>query len=193
MFLKRLNKLWQLSRDRIRRELGVLLFDSKVEELIGSVADLEHVVIIRWDAKWGDAIVSSLMYEPLRRAYPDIKITVVTSATLLGYFENYLDVDQVIEVSGRPTYEQLKSLAKQLGEVDLLIHLNKHLKMKDLYLLYKAQARWVAGLDDDIGRVNLKLGKVTQGQHFSEKLVYLLQCLGIEVENPKYQVHLMLS
>lgn len=191
MRLNRLNKLWQLTRDRIRRSLGILLFDSKVEELICPADDLQHVVVIRWDAKWGDAIVTSFMYESLRKTYPDVKITVVTSATALSdYFGNYLDVNQVIEVSGRPTYRQLKKLARQLGEVDLLIHFNKHLKMKDLYLLYKVQAKRVAGLDDEIGRVNLKLGKVTQDQHFSQKFVYLLQCLGIKVENPKYQVPL---
>ena len=190
MLLKRVNKLWQLARDRIRRKLGVFLFDSKVDDARYSAGDLQHLVFIRWDAKWGDAIVSSLMIKPLRKAYPDIKITIVTSATLSGYFEDYLDVDQVLVVSGRPTYRQLNSLAQKLKPVDLLIHFNMHMKMKDLYLLNKVQAKWVAGLDDDIGRVNLKLGKLTHGLHFSEKLVYLLQCLGIKEEHPKYHVPL---
>jgi hypothetical protein len=59
----------------------------------------------------------------------------------------------------------------------LLRQPNMHMKMKDLYLLNKVRARQVAGLDDDIGRVNLKLGKQTQGLHFAQKLVYLLRCL----------------
>ncbi|SMG66875.1 LOS biosynthesis enzyme LBGB [methanotrophic bacterial endosymbiont of Bathymodiolus sp.] len=188
MLFKGVNKSWQLARDRIRRNLGVLLFDHKVAPVICPIADLQHVVFIRWDAKWGDAIVSSLMIAPLRKAYPDIKITIVTSAALADYFENYLNVDQVIVVQRKPTYRQLSALAQKLKPVDLLIHFNMHMKMKDLYLLNKVRARQVAGLDDDIGRVNLKLGKQTQGLHFAQKLVYLLRCLGIEVENPEYHV-----
>lgn len=188
MLVKRLNKYWQLTRDRVRRELGVLLFDRKLEKVICPIGNLQHIVFIRWDAKWGDAIISSLMLEPLRKTYPDIKITIVTSGTLTDYFENYLDVDQVIEISFRPTYRRLKQLANQLGSVDLLIHFNRHMKMKDLYLLYKVQAKTVAGLDDGVGRVNLKLGQATQGLHFSQKLVYLLQCFDIKVESSKYQV-----
>ena len=190
MLLKRLNKYWQLTRDRVRRELGVLLFDCKLDKATCPIRNLQHIVFIRWDAKWGDAIISSLMIEPLRKTYPDIKITIVTSDTLADYFESYLDVDQVIEIPSRPTYRLLKQLANQLGSVDLLIHFNRHMKMKDLYLLYKVQAKTVAGLDDGVGRVNLKLGEVTQGLHFSQKLVYLLQCFGIKAESPKYQVPL---
>lgn len=190
MLLKRVNKSWQLARDRIRRKLGVFLFDRKIDDVICPATDLQHVVFIRWDAKWGDAIVSSLMIKPLRKAYPGIKITIVTSVAMSGYFADYLDVDQVLEISRRPTYRQLNSLAQQLRPVDLLIHFNMHMKMKDLYLLNKVQAKRVAGLDDDIGRVNLKLGKLTHGLHFSEKLVYLLQCLGIKEEHPKYHVPL---
>jgi ADP-heptose:LPS heptosyltransferase len=190
MLLQRLNKLWQLSRDRVRRNLGVLLFDSKVEKVKCPIKDLQHVVFIRWDSKWGDAIVSSLMIEPLRKANPDIKISIVSSAALSGYFESYLDVDQVIEVPSKPSYAWLKLLANQLGTVDLLIHFTMHMKMKDLYLLYKVQAKIVAGLDDEVGRVNLKLGKLTQGRHFSQKLVILLHCLGVKEEKPQYQVPL---
>jgi len=190
MLLKQLNKSWQLGRDSTRRKLGVLLFDSKVAYVSYPTVDLQHVVFIRWDAKWGDAIVSSLMIEPLRRACPDIKITIVTKADLAGYFEDDLEADQVLEVPDKRTYKQLNALAQQLGAVDLLVHFNMHFKMKDLYLLYKVQAKRVAGLDDDIGQVNLKLGKVTQGLHFSQKFVYLLQSLGIKVENPQYHVPL---
>ncbi len=190
MLLKRLNKQWQLTRDKVRRKLGVLLFDAKVEKAICPITDLQHIVFIRWDAKWGDAIVSSVMIGPLRQAYPGIKLTVVTSATLSGYFKNYLDVDQVIEVLAKPSYGQLKHLANQLGTVDLLIHFNLHMKMKDLYLLYKVQAKTVAGLDDKVGRVNLKLGKLTQQQHFSQKFVMLLRCLGVKEDRPNYQVPL---
>ncbi len=188
MLLKRLNKIWQLTRDRIRRNFGVMLFDYQVEDAICPATDLKHVVFIRWDAKWGDAIISSLMISPLRNAYPEIKITIVSSPTLSDYFKNYLKVDKVIEVSSNPTYRQLNTLAQQLDSVDLLIHFNRHMKMKDLFLLYKVQAKQVAGLDDKIGRVNLKLGKLTQDLHFSQKFVYLLDCLGIKVDAAEYHV-----
>jgi hypothetical protein len=70
MLFKGVNKSWQLARDRIRRNLGVLLFDHKVAPVICPIADLQHVVFIRWDAKWGDAIVSSLMIAPLGLGCP---------------------------------------------------------------------------------------------------------------------------
>ncbi len=190
MFLKRLNKQWQSVRDQVRRNLGLLLFDRKVESAICPLKDLQHVVFIRWDSKWGDAVVSSLMIEPLRLAYPDIKITVVSSATLSGYFDNYLNVDRVIITSAKSNYRQIKKLAIKLGSVDLLIHFKMNMKMKDLYLLHKVQAKAVAGLDDEVGRVNLKLGKAAQNQHFSQKFVFLLQCLDIKNIRPSYQIPL---
>jgi len=46
----------QHARDRIRRYLGIKLFD-RVN--INSKPDNGPVVIIRWDAKLGDSIISS--------------------------------------------------------------------------------------------------------------------------------------
>ena len=185
----KIKHLLRFSRDWVRRIFGILLFDTALEPATLPISNLKHIVFIRWDAKWGDAIVSSFVFEHLRKTYPEIKISVVTSVAMSDYFRNYVDVNQVIEIPKRPSYKRLKILAEQLGVVDLLVHFS-FMKMKDLYFLSKVQAMNVAGLDDEIQRVNIKLGRDTQGKHFAQKFVVLLEHLGIEAMTPKYQVPL---
>jgi ADP-heptose:LPS heptosyltransferase len=170
--------LLRFSRDWVRRIFGILLFDIALEPATLPISNLKHIVFIRWDAKWGDAIISSFVFEHLRKTYPEVKISVVTSVAMSDYFRNYVDVNK-----------RLKILAEQLGVVDLLVHFS-FMKMKDLYFLSKVQALNVAGLDDEIQRVNIKLGRDTQGKHFAQKFVVLLEYLGIEAVTPKYQVPL---
>jgi len=176
-------------KDSIRREIGIFLFDTKVESSHFPGSNLQHIVFIRWDAKWGDAIISSFVFDHLRKTYPDIKISVVTSIMMSDFFHNYVDIDQVIEIPSRPSYKQLKTLAKQLGTVDLLVHFS-FMKMKDLYFLSQVQAKNIAGLDDAIQRVNIKLGQTTQHKHFSQKFVTLLERIGVTTITPKYCIPL---
>lgn len=169
----------QLARDIWRRKLGFFLFDRAAEKF-ELKDDIKRIVLVRWDAKWGDSIVSSFVFREWRKAYPGIKIDVITTPNMSGLFKDYFSADHVYEVKKRPSYGELKILSSEIGHVDLLVHLSKALKMKDLYFMSKVQANFIAGLDDQVKLVNLKLGRITKNKHFSDKYKMLLEHTGVQ-------------
>lgn len=179
----------QLQRDILRRKLGQLLFDRKrpapLHERKGKI------VLLRWDAKLGDAIVSSWVAREIKRASPEREVWIVTTAAMAPLFRDHFGMDKVIEVPKRPGYGQLKRLAHSLGEVECLVHFGKMLKMKDIYFISQVRADWVAGMDDALQAVNLKLGKASSGMHFSDKFALLLQRLGVSNPDQQYIVPTM--
>lgn len=183
--LKKWTSLLQLARDIWRRKLGLLLFDRQGQSFELN-SPLKRIVLVRWDAKWGDSIVSSFVFREWKRAYPGVKIDVITTPNMSMLFNKYFGADHVYEIRKRPSYRELKSLAIEVGETDLLVHLSKALKMKDLYFMSKVKSRTIAGLDDAVGLVNLKMGRVTEGQHFYDKFRILLEKTGVDVKSSSY-------
>ncbi|HEH9413605.1 TPA: glycosyltransferase family 9 protein [Aeromonas salmonicida] len=166
----------QLLRDRIRRKIGIFLFDKQV--LPGLHGEINHILVIRWDAKLGDSFVSSFFFRELKKL-PNKVITVITTPSLEVLYKNDFGVDHVIAVDKRPDYKTLRRIASSIDHVDLAVHLTEGMKMKDLYFLYKLSPTNIASLDDNVARVNIKLSDTTRGMLFQEKYTYLLNMLGL--------------
>lgn len=176
----------QLARDVLRRQLGRWLFD----RARSCPADdgSGKVVLLRWDAKLGDAIVSSWVAREIRRAQPEREVWVVTTRVMVPLFRDHLGADRVIEVPKRPAYSELKALAHSLGRVGYLVHLGKSLKMKDIYFLNKVDACHIAGMDDALASIDIKLGERTAGRHFADKFAALLDSMGIHDPDTRYVI-----
>ncbi len=165
----------QLLRDRVRRALGILLFDKKTP--LGIQGEVNHILVVRWDAKLG--IPSSPLSSSGDKKLPgNKKVTVITTPALASLYRDCFGVDEVIEINKRPGYGAIKEMVSSIPHVDLVIHLTEGMKMKDLYLLYRLSPNNVASLDDSIGRVNIKLSKETADLLFQDKYRYLLSLLG---------------
>ena len=177
----------QKGRDVFRRWLGIKLFDASNVEMV-VIEQPKDFVFLRWDAKWGDAIVSSFVFPEIRRLYPQARITVVCTPQMASLFRDYYLVDTVIEVKKRMKYRELKALSVRLGAVDVLVHMAEVLKMKDLYFLNKVQAKIIAGVDDKVNLINLKLGQKTKNMHYADKFITLLKTFNINVNSASYQV-----
>ncbi|MFH7585823.1 glycosyltransferase family 9 protein [Oceanimonas smirnovii] len=168
----------------MRRKLGKVLFDCASRG--GDLSQVKRLLLVRWDAKIGDSIVSSFFFRELRRARPDIQIDVITAPHLAALYRDHFGVDHVYCCKKRPSYAALKKLAAETGPVDLVIHLGKQLKMKDIYFLRCLGADNVMGMDDELDVVNIKLGHATKGRHFSEKFAYALELLGVTAPDCQY-------
>ncbi|MBF4360370.1 glycosyltransferase family 9 protein, partial [Vibrio anguillarum] len=130
----------QITRDKIRRHLGIILFDSsKVSKL--DLENVNSILFIRNDAKLGDAIVSSGVLKKLKKYRPEIKIKVLTTSTMAPLFTEHFGVDQVVHLSKRPSYSEMKEVCTQVGSVDAVVALNLDMKMKDIYLLNKLKSK----------------------------------------------------
>ncbi len=79
-------KIFQLWRDVLRRKLGILLFDRH-----SSVRASSHgaTVFVRWDAKLGDAIVSSWVAREIKNKFPERKVYVITSSEMAPLFRDF--------------------------------------------------------------------------------------------------------
>ncbi len=175
----------QQGRDQIRRTLGKLLFDQhKIDD--GVVRN--KLVLVRWDAKLGDAIVSSWFIREVKIHYPEMNICVITTPQMAPLFRQHFFADTVYEIPKRASYTQLAKLAKAIGPVDYLIHLSKTMKMKDIYFIRKMSIRFIVGMDDELDCVNIKLGEKSKGMHFADKFELITKQMGIKSPNKQYVV-----
>lgn len=181
--MKKLIGYFQLMRDKLRRSIGIFLFDKENEDFVNEV--VEHVVVMRVDAKLGDSFISSFFFREIKKI-PRVRVTVVTTEQLQSLYKNVFGVDRVVVSEKRPSYPELNRVAKEIGSADLFIHLTERLKLKDMYFLHLLKPRSVASLDDDVGYVNLKMKSKTKGVRFSDKYKYILEALGLEDVNDSY-------
>ncbi|MDB1122449.1 glycosyltransferase family 9 protein [Vibrio algarum] len=130
--------------------------------------------------------MSSSSINTLKLFDPQCKISVVTTPAMSELFKTHFGADTIYQVPKRPKYWQLKKLAEELGEVDLIISLNDNMKMKDMYFLNKVNANHIAGLDDTLKLVDIKLGEKTKNLHFSDKFSAALESVGIPASSTQY-------
>ena len=157
----------QLWRDVRRRKIGIMLFDTAKTSL--TPRKINRIVMVRWDAKLGDAIVSSWFFREIKKAHPETKIEVITTPGMAWLFRDHFGADKIYKSKKRPSLTDLHRLCHEIGQPDLLIHFNPYLKLKDLFFLSCSNAPLIAGLDDEISLINLKYGKITEEVHFSQK------------------------
>ncbi|MGL4734118.1 MAG: glycosyltransferase family 9 protein [Enterovibrio sp.] len=179
----------QLGRDKLRRQIGRWLFDKTHAPMATNDTQspsTEKVVLIRWDAKLGDAIVSSWVAREIHKHLPEREVWVVTTSAMAPLFRDHFDCDKVLEIAKRPNYRDLAALAIELGRVGYLVHFGNALKMKDIYFLSQVKARHIAGMDDELNCIDIKLGAQTQASHFSDKFAALLAQMGVNDPDQRY-------
>lgn len=182
--LQKVKSRIQLWRDNARRQIGIFIFDKEKIPLNKN----NHLVIVRWDAKLGDAIVSSWFLREVKNNNPSMWITVITTESMADLFKRFFFADEVITIEKRPSYARLNMVANQLGDVEYLIHLGKKLKMKDIYFISKVKANHVVGLDDELDSVDIKVGRETEGVHFSDKFMSILNKMDMQPLSEDYVV-----
>lgn len=172
-------------RDRIRQRYSRWRHDMPRPE-IDSVAHPRRILFIRWDAKWGDSVVFSFVPRELQRH--GVTVEVATTPEMASLFRDSFGVDVVHEIKKRPGYGEIRQLAKCVGQVDLVVFYSKLASHRAVYLLSQLQTRHIASLDDSVGLVDLKLGAATQGKHFVDKYLTLLERCGVQGGESRYIV-----
>lgn len=165
-----------LFRDQIRRKLGMLFFDR--ERLAADLSRVQHILVVRWDAKLGDSYISSFFFREIKKL-PNVRVTVITTPELKDLYLEGFKADTVLTMKKRPSYKDLKRIANEIAAVDLVVHLTEYMKMKDLYFLSQLDAPNVAAMDDEIKRVNIKMAQQTKDMLFHDKYVHLLKLLTV--------------
>ncbi|EKG91355.1 glycosyltransferase family 9 protein [Vibrio cholerae] len=168
----------QRLRDVVRRKAGLWLFDKK-KAMDFELTNTQSILFIRNDAKLGDAIVSSGVIKKIKSNRPDIKIKVLTTNSMASLFSEHFGVDQVIHLSKRPSYREIKQVCEQVGPIDVVASLNLDMKMKDIYLLSQLKSKVNVGVDSQLSLINYNVLPDVQNKHYADKFDYIASVLGI--------------
>jgi len=171
----------------ISRLLARLFFDRS--PIPGGCSNVRHVVVIRWDAKLGDSIVSSFFFREIKKL-GGTTVTVLTVGELAAMHQNDFGADQVIVTSKCPGIPEMLKIWRKIGRVDVVVHLVGRIQPREIFFLWLIRASQVYSLDDALHAVNRKMGNSTRGRLFAEKYAWVLERLGVEVIQRDYIVPL---
>lgn len=148
-----------------------------------------HIVVLRWDAKLGDAIVSSPFYREIRNG-PRTRVTVVTVPALAQMHARNFGADSVIVSTERPGLAELQRIRRQLGRVDVVVHLVGRVRPIEIAFLSWLNPCQIHSMDDSLRLVTHKLGRSTSDLLFADKYLHVLKSLGVPVLRKEYIVPL---
>lgn len=146
---------------------------------------VKHILFINWNGKIGDAVISSFLYRELRRAYPMIIISVVTTDELETLYRNYYGVDHV-HIVRRCSLLDLYKLSRHIENVDTVVPLMGILDLRHLFFLWRLHPKNVFGLDDSLRMNNGLFYKQAQGLIIHDIFREILQQTGISEFNDQY-------
>ncbi len=145
---------------------------------------MKTLLVVRWDGKIGDTIVSSFFFREVKRLL-GFHIKVITTKALCDIYTDDLHVADVITCVENPDLNSIARLYRNIGSCDVLVHLTQRINAADEEIIKKLKPSRVFSLDDGSSLVTDKLGKVTQGMGFIDKYAYVLRLLGAESINKK--------
>jgi ADP-heptose:LPS heptosyltransferase len=145
-----------------------------------------HILVVRWDNKLGDAIVSSFFYREAKKL--NAKVTVLTTPELEPLYTKDFGVEHIIATSPNPSFGELRTIAKQLEQVDAVVHLVGRVQPSEILFLYLLQPVLIYSLDDALLCVNRKFNARTAGQSFALKYEAILGDLGLKSVNNEYVI-----
>ncbi len=161
-----------------RKAIGRLLMRCLVDRQLAprDLAYPLHIVVPRWDAKLGDAIVSSFFFREVRKL--GARVTVLTVPELVDLHRLDFGVDRVIPIGCTPTLTGLGPLVRELGPVDVLVHLVGRIQPIEMLFIRLLKPSRVYSLDDALYCVSGKLGKDTMQFNVVERYARVLFDLG---------------
>lgn len=152
------------------------------------VGNNPHIVVLRWDAKLGDAIVSSFFYREARKL--NARVTVITVTELAELHAQDFAADQVIVTRATPGFIELYRLTRQLGRVDAVVHLVGTIQPVEIIFLWLLRPALVYSLDDSLNCVNRKFGAITQEMNTATRYCQVLIDLGAKNVQSTYIIPL---
>lgn len=142
------------------------------------IVDSKNILLVRWDGKIGDSVVSSLLAQSLQND-PNKNLYVVTTKSLSNYYIEHLKLNdkQVFIVGKQLSLRELCKLKRYLPKIDTVVHPVGYFRFYDLMVAFLLKPKNVFALDDKQKLVNFKLGQLTRGMNFNDKYRYISSLL----------------
>jgi len=196
MGIRELNRKLQDFLRPKRLALGRFFWDRKNKNKIENkklieTQKIKSILFIRNDGKIGDMIINTLMFREIKKAYPQIKIGVVTRGANKQVIVNNPYVDKIYDYS--KSDKELKSLANEIAseKYDLLIDFSEMLRVKQMKFINLCKARINMGLNKADWRLfDVSVDYTRIDQHITHRYEEYLNILGIKNSDLSYDIHL---
>jgi len=152
---------------------------------------IKSILFIRNDGKIGDMIINTLMFREIKKAYPQIKIGVVTRGANRQVIANNPYVDKIYNYS--KSNGELKSLANEIAseKYDLLIDFSEMLRVKQMKFINLCKAGINTGLNKaDWSLFDVSVEYRVIDKHITDRYREYLKILGIKNPDLSYDIHL---
>ena len=178
------------SLKNLRRAISRLIFRLLADKPLPTKtpAEKRNILLLRWDAKLGDAIVSSFFCRELRKL--NARLTVLTVDELAEMHTNTFGVDEVIVTHPHPGLGELRRLVNRLSNVDVVVHLVGQLQPAEIFFIRLLRPGSLYSLDDSLRCVNRKMGFAAKTLNIVEQYQYILHDLGAKMIDTQYIVPL---
>ena len=189
-----LGKRWRALRDRVRLSYNLHRWGFKPD---GDVKDfafarLRHLVIAKMDGKLGDSQVITPFICNLRRACPQLAVTVICTPNVAPIYHDILSLQTVV-VPNKAKPQQVKEAlhsaqALFASPCDALLTTEPNFRSRDLCLNYLLKPAYLIGIEERSGTVNLNLKAMSLGKHITQYFADLLAAGGIpeSEQDPTY-------
>lgn len=153
-------------------------------------ADLRHLVIAKMDGKLGDSQVITAFIHNLREQLPKLQITVICTDNIESIYRESLEL-KAIKIGKKAQPEEVK---RAVGSCELftslpcdaLLTTEPNFRPRDLCLNFLLQPKYLIGIEERSGSVNINLKSRSFGRHISEYFEDLLLLGGLKVIDRAY-------
>ena len=189
-----LGKIWHSLRDRVLLVYNLRRWRFKPDGVVKdfAFAHLRHLVIAKMDGKLGDSQVITPFIRNLRRACPQLAVTVICTPNIAPIYQDILGL-QTVEVPKKAQPHQVEEALKGAQTLfavpcDALLTTEPNFRSRDLYLNYLLKPAYLIGIEERSGTVNLNLKARSLGKHITQYFADLLAAGGIpeSVQDPSY-------
>lgn len=184
---KSLKAYWRGIR-QVRKDtqlnVAKFLLDRQISDDEFCAENAKRVLLLRWDDKLGDCVMSTLLLNALKKYRPDIEVTCVVGNVSAVYLEGSGLVDR-IEVVGRRGWNAARQLSSLAGNYDLVIEPTSGMSAYELYALRQLRGRHYVGyMKDAYSLFDLEIPE--ESIHFSERYLFVARMLCGAVDSTFY-------
>jgi len=165
------------------RKIGKLLFDKKLDNSLDKV---NHILLINWHGKIGDAIVSSFVFREIKEK-TNIEISIITTKELKPIYE-YYSSDNIYIIHKNHNLLDINNIANKIKKIDIIIPLIGTLGFNDLFLINKLAPTYVFSTDKDLKLANQQFLQKVDKKFVNEIYYNILEYIKIDNINDNYIV-----
>lgn len=176
-------------KDYLRFLIAKFLLDFVPEgkSLDFSLNSIRFMTVLKTDGKLGDTEVLSPFLKGIKKYFPDIKITVITTQNLHNIFLKFYKVDSIYILNKRPNFKDIKKTCSFIKRCDLFFSTEKFYRPRDFLFEHFLHPLYSASFEDRVKCVNLPLEWPVNGKTFFDSIALFFKKSGLLLNSGDFE------